>query len=230
MSEPCRRTRLETAHLWADLINKVLGGIALVVAAWWTYTNFTVERTHDPTMLVTLSPTVHTLAGDRVLLNVDVFMQNIGKVAIKPKFPHAKAEQDLGLEISIVELQPLRGDTAAPPPSAAAVSATATPEAPSPAAAEADPGIPWFDWTAGDGNPRPILHKRNLLASNEDFRMGRYQLNPGVKYREPFACVVDRDRLYAIRARFWTDEGSVADLVYVDTFRPDADGRSIASE
>jgi hypothetical protein len=46
-----------------------------------------------------------------------------------------------------------------------------------------------------------------------------------VKYREPFACVVGRDRLYAIRARFWTDEGSVADLVYVDTFRPDAESR-----
>lgn len=216
------------AHLWADFVNKVLGGIALLVAAWWTYTNFTVERTHDPTMLVTLSPTVHSLADDRVLLNVDVFMQNIGKVAIKPKFPHAKAEQDLGLEISIVEIEPLRGDTGAVPPAAAAaaaVSATDTSPAAPPAAAEADPEIPWFDWTSGDGNPRPIMHKRNLLASNEDFRMGRYQLNPGVKYREPFACVVDRDRLYAIRARFWTDEGSVADLVYVDTFRPGADGR-----
>jgi hypothetical protein len=31
--------------------------------------------------------------------------------------------------------------------------------------------------------------------------------------------VVERNRLYAIRARFWTDEGSVADLVYVDTFQ-----------
>jgi len=217
MSEARQRTRLEMAHLWADFVNKVLGGIALLVAAWWTYTNFTVERTHDPTMLVTLSPTVHSLAEDRVLLNVDVFMQNIGKVAIKPKFPHAKAEQDLGLEISIVELQPLRSGGVAPPaaaPTPASSAATAT------AAAAADPEIPWFDWTSGDGNPRPILHKRNLLASNEDFRMGRYQLNPGVKYREPFACVVDRDRLYAIRARFWTDEGSVADLVYVDTFRP----------
>ena len=222
MSEARQRTRLEMAHLWADFVNKVLGGIALLVAAWWTYTNFTVERTHDPTMLVTLSPTVHSLAEDRVLLNVDVFMQNIGKVAIKPKFPHAKAEQDLGLEISIVELQPLRSGGVAPPaaaPTPASSAATAT------AAAAADPEIPWFDWTSGDGNPRPILHKRNLLASNEDFRMGRYQLNPGVKYREPFACVVDRDRLYAIRARFWTDEGSVADLVYVDTFQPDADGR-----
>jgi hypothetical protein len=31
--------------------------------------------------------------------------------------------------------------------------------------------------------------------------------------------VVERNRLYAIRARFWTDQGSVADLVYIDTFR-----------
>ena len=79
--------------------------------------------------------------------------------------------------------------------------------------------MPWFDWTSGDGRPRPILAKHNLLASNEDFQQRRYQLNPGVRYREPFACIVDRNKLYAIRARFWTDEGSVADLVYVDTVR-----------
>jgi hypothetical protein len=30
---------------------------------------------------------------------------------------------------------------------------------------------------------------------------------------------VERDKLYAIRARFWTDEGSIADLVYIDTFQ-----------
>jgi len=127
------KSALETAHLWADLASKVLGGMAIVVAAWWTYTNFTVERTHDPTMLVSMTPSVHALAGDQVLLNVDVL-------------------------------------------------------------------------------------KRNLLAANEDYRHGRYQLNPGVRYREPFACVVERGKLYAIRARFWTAEGSVADLVYVDTF------------
>jgi hypothetical protein len=40
-----------------------------------------------------------------------------------------------------------------------------------------------------------------------------------VRYREPFACIVERDKLYAIRARFWTAEGSVADLVYIDTLR-----------
>lgn len=118
-----RSERLRTWHLWADVVSKILGVVALVVAAWWTSTNFTVERTHDPTM-----------------------------------------------EVS-------------------------------------------------DGRPRPILLKRNLLASNEDYRHNRYQLNPGVRTREPFACVVRRNRLYAIRARLWTEDGSVADLVYVDTFR-----------
>ncbi len=187
------RSHLELAHLWADLVSKVLGGLAIVVAAWWTYTNFTVERTHDPTMEVNVVPSVHPLQGTQVLLNVDVFMKNVGKVAIVPKFARAEDDRDLGLEISIVEIQPLRRDGSGGE-------------------------IPWFDWTSGDGGPTPLLQKRNLLASNEDFRTGRYQLNPGVKYREPFACVVERDRLYAIRARFWTDEGSVADLVYVDTF------------
>ena len=67
MADHPHRTPLEVAHLWVDLVSKVLGGLAVVVAAWWTYTNFTVERTHDPTMLVTLSPTVHPLADDRVL-------------------------------------------------------------------------------------------------------------------------------------------------------------------
>lgn len=197
------RSRLETAHLWADFCSKVLGGAAILVAAWWTYTNFTVERTHDPTMEVTVSPSVHPLGGDRVLLNVDVFMKNIGKVAILPRFPRHERDRDLGLEISIVEIEPL-GD--------------AKPAVQQASHAEADPEVPWFDWNSGDGNPRPLLLKRNLLATNEDFVNGRYQLNPGVKYREPFACIVERDKLYAIRARFWTDEGSIADLVYIDTF------------
>lgn len=214
-----QRTGLELAHLWADLFGKVLGGAAILVAAWWTYTNFTVERTHDPTMEVTVTPTVHPLRGEQVLLNVDVFMRNIGKVAIVPKFSDEPDpvgglsdrdlddrdldDRDLGLEISIMEIKPLERSAAGAKP--------ATPD-------DGDPGVPWFDWNAGDGNPRPVLLKRNLLATNEDFLNRRYQLNPGVKYREPFACIVQRHRLYAIRARFWTAEGSVADLVYIDTF------------
>lgn len=203
------RPPLETAVLWVDLASKVLGGLALFVAAWWTYANFTVERTHDPTMLVRMTPTVSRLADERVLLNVDVFMENIGKVAIRPKFGRDPGDRDVGLEISIVEIEPLRREQAAP----AAAAGTAADPGP-------DPNVPWFDWTSGDGAPKPILLKRNLLAANEDYRNERYQLNPGVRYREPFACVVERNRLYAIRARFWTDEGSVADLVYVDTFSP----------
>ena len=171
-----RRERLQIAHLWADLFSKVIGGMALVVAAWWTYANFTVERTHDPTMEVSVVPSVHPLPGD--------------------------GDRDVGLEISIVEIKPL----------------SAVGEATESGPAGSDPEVPWFDWTSGDGDPRPILVKRNLLASNEDFRYGRYQLNPGVRYREPFACIIDRNKLYAIRARFWTEKGSVADLVYIDTF------------
>jgi len=78
MDQNTRWNRLELARLWADLVGKVLSGIALVVAAWWTYTNFTVERTHDPTMEVNVSPSVHPLRGDDVLLNVDVLLRNIG--------------------------------------------------------------------------------------------------------------------------------------------------------
>ncbi len=211
MDQDTRWHRLELARLWADLVGKVLSGLALVVAAWWTYTNFTVERTHDPTMEVNVSPSVHPLRGDDVLLNVDVFLRNIGKVAIKPKFPRKDNDQNLGLEISIVEIEPLgRGPSAARQTTAD----------------EANPAVPWFDWTAGDGNPKPLLRKRNLLASNEDFANGCYQLNPGVRYREPFACIVEKDRLYAIRARFWTNDGSVADLVYVDTFQSGQPGTS----
>lgn len=193
-------TRLERAHLWAELVSKLLGAIAIVVAAWWTYTNFTVERTHDPTMEVTVSPAVSPLPQGKVLLNVDVLLRNVGKVAITPRHATEPESRDVGLEISIVEIAPFAGtvDDAAGAP------------------VERD--VPWFDWNDGDGDPRSIVHKRNLLASNEDFRAGRYRLNPGVQYREPFACVVEPNKLYAIRARFWTDEGSVADFVYVDTF------------
>jgi hypothetical protein len=199
-----RAEQLRDAHLWADLVSKVLGAVALMVAGWWTYTNFTVERTHDPTMEVSVEPAVHPLDDSRVLLNVDVFLRNAGKVAIVPRFPEGAEDRDVGLEISIVEIEPV-----VPADSPAGL----------PAEAGAEATVPWFDWTSGDGRPRAILHKRNLLASNEDYRLRRYQLNPGVRSREPFACVVERDRLYAIRARFWTDQGSVADLVYVDTFR-----------
>lgn len=210
MENDTQRNRLELARLWADLVSKVVSGFALIVAAWWTYTNFTVERTHDPTMEVTISPSVHPLRGDDVLLNVDVFLQNVGKVAVKPKFPRDARDQNLGLEISIVQIEP--GDRG----SAATGQLRAD---------GADPSVPWFDWTAGDGAPKPLLSKRNLLASNEDFSNGSYQLNPGVRYREPFACIVAKDRLYAIRARFWTNEGSVADLVYVNTFQATGESR-----
>jgi hypothetical protein len=198
-----RAERLRDAHLWADLVSKVLGVVALVVAGWWTYTNFTVERTHDPTMEVSVEPSVHPLDGSRILLNVDVFLRNAGKVAIVPRFPQGDGDRDVGLEISIVEIEPAVVTDGRPVASAEAGT---------------DPAVPWFDWTSGDGRPKAILLKRNLLASNEDYRHRRYQLNPGVRSREPFACVVEKDRLYAIRARFWTDQGSVADLVYIDTF------------
>jgi len=201
MDQETRRGHLEAAHIWADLVSKVLGGVAILVAAWWTYTNFTVERTHDPTMLVTVTPTAHPLHDGHVLLNVDIFLQNIGRVAIKPRFPSAAEPGDAGLEISIVEIEPLQNGTAADA-----------------ARTAAGDDVRWFDWTAGEGDPRSLISKRNLLATNDDFRNGRYQLNPGVRYREPFACIVERDKLYAIRARFWTDEGAIADLVYVDTF------------
>ncbi|NBW86741.1 MAG: hypothetical protein EBR23_07935 [Planctomycetia bacterium] len=201
MDQDTRQGRLEAAHIWADLVSKVLGGVAILVAAWWTYTNFTVERTHDPTMLVTVTPTAHPLRDGHVLLNVDIFLQNIGRVAIKPRFPSPEEPEDAGLEISIVEIEPLQHGTSA-----------------GTARTSAGDDVRWFDWTAGAGDPRSLVYKRNLLATNDDFRNGRYQLNPGVRYREPFACIVERDRLYAIRARFWTDEGAIADLVYVDTF------------
>ena len=146
-----------------------------------------------------MSPRASALPDGTVLLNVDVLLRNVGKVAIMPRFGGDAAERDRGLQISIAESSPsARDDGAAPSPD--------------------EPTVAWFDWSYGDGRPRPIMHKRNLLATNKDFHAGRCQLNPGVQYREPLACIVDPDRIYAIRARFWTDEGSVADLVYVDTF------------
>jgi hypothetical protein len=201
-AEAASKNRLEVAHLWADLISKVLGAIALLAAGAWTYTNFTVERTHDPTMQIDINPTVHRVRGDRVLLNVDVMLENIGRVAILPKFADDEATTDLGLEISIVEMDALPEDLS--------VTTMTNPE------------VPFFDWTEGSGKPKRLLYKKNLLATNDDFQKRRYRLNPGVKYREPFACLVEKDKLYAVRARFWTDEGSIADLVYVHTFDADS--------
>ena len=203
MPAETRPTGLELTHLWVDIVGKVLGGLAVVVAAWWTYANFTVERTHDPTLEVTVEPHARPIDDHRTLLAVDVFLRNVGKVAVAPRYAPTPDVEDAGLEISIVAIEPLARST------------------PDTAAVDGDPDVVWFDWTSGDGAPETILRKRNLLASNEDYRQGRYQLNPGVRYREPFACIVERGRIYAIRARFWTDEGAVADLVYADTLAVD---------
>jgi hypothetical protein len=201
-SESPAHRRLEVVHLWVDLVSKVLGAVALIAAGVWTYTNFTVERTHDPTMQVDIHPAVQLLRGEQLLLNVDIILQNIGHVAIQPKYASEGENSNLGLEVSIVEIDAVPGEE------------QGTPDLPE--------ELPWFDWTEGDGAPKAVFHKRNLLATNEDFRTQRYQLNPGVKYREPFACLVEKDKLYAVRARFWTENGSIADLVYVHTFTPDS--------
>jgi len=108
-----------------------------------TYTNFTVERTHDPTMEVSVEPSVHSLDGSRVLLNVDVFLRNAGKVAIMPRFSGGENDRDVGLEISIVEIEP----AIQPEPQAKA-------QEEMPAKAGQDPTVPWFDWTSGDGRVR----------------------------------------------------------------------------
>ena len=34
MDQETRQGRLEAAHIWADLVSKVLGGVAILVAAW----------------------------------------------------------------------------------------------------------------------------------------------------------------------------------------------------
>src|SRR5689334_6507321 len=130
--DEARKDRLEVAQLWADLVSKVLGAVALVAAGVWTYTNFTVERTHDPTMQIDIEPAVREVAGGRVLLNVDVMLQNVGRVAITPRFPADQSTSDLGLEISIVEMDTGTENTVA----------TET---------------PWFDWTDGAGQPRAVL-------------------------------------------------------------------------
>jgi len=129
-----RAERLRDAHLWADLVSKVLGVVALVVAGWWTYTNFTVERTHDPTMEVSVEPSVHPLDGSRILLNVDVFLRNAGKVAIMPRFSGGENDRDVGLEISIVEIEP----GIQPEPQTRL-------QAEPPVEAGQDPTVPWFD-------------------------------------------------------------------------------------
>lgn len=184
-------TRLEVAQLWADLVSKMLGAVAIVVAAWWTYANFTVERTHDPTMVVSLAPHVHPLRGTQVLLNVDVFLENIGKVAIKPRFAGQESDRDVGLEISIVEIEPLaaRNDTA------------------SPAAAEpteaSDPDVPWFDWTLGDGNPRPA--RETQPAGDER------GLSPATLPAEPRGEVSRALRLHRRTGKTVRDSGPLLD-------------------
>ncbi len=74
---------LEKAKLWAEIALTCTSLIAIPVAGWWAYHNFSVEDTHEANPNISVSADVLPYDDDRRLLVVHVRPKNVGKVPIE---------------------------------------------------------------------------------------------------------------------------------------------------
>lgn len=75
--------QLEKVKLWAEFALTCASLIALPVAGWWAYHNFSVEDTHETNPNISVSADVLPYDDDRRLLVVHVRPKNAGKVPIE---------------------------------------------------------------------------------------------------------------------------------------------------
>ncbi|WP_157658346.1 hypothetical protein [Burkholderia ubonensis] len=75
--------QLEKVKLWADLALTCASLIAIPVAGWWAYHNFSVEDTHEANPNISVSADVLPYDDDRRLLVVHIRPKNAGKVPIE---------------------------------------------------------------------------------------------------------------------------------------------------
>jgi hypothetical protein len=71
---------VEKAKTWAEFLLAVVSIVAIPVAAWWAYTNFTEEDTHALNPNITVSAETLPYDDDRSILVVHSRPKNVGKV------------------------------------------------------------------------------------------------------------------------------------------------------
>jgi hypothetical protein len=172
-----------------DGASKIISTAAILVGAWWAYRQFYVHREDAHNLIVELKPRiVATDTGSPVLI-ADVYLTNIGKVAIWPAQPKTVTSGE-GCELSVIEYS-------------------------DPSKGQSD-DLPIIDYDRGGGRVVRRLTKHNLLSHYAAYAHGNYVLNPGSKYHETSAIPVSRGKLYCLRVRFFTQEGwTSADFAYV---------------
>ncbi|KGS31165.1 hypothetical protein [Burkholderia pseudomallei] len=74
---------LDKVKPWAEFALTCASLIAIPVAGWWAYHNFSVENTHEINPNISVSADVQPYDEDRRLLVVHVRPKNVGKVPIE---------------------------------------------------------------------------------------------------------------------------------------------------
>lgn len=175
-----------------ELLSKAAGIIALVVGAWWTYSQFTIHRENAENVNITIEPKVIAEGTDAPLILANVTIDNIGKVAVRAGRYNEEHE---GLELTVIEYKdPKRG---------------------------IGPNKQVIDWELGGDAPPssewPVV-AYNMIGEYKAYKNGNYNLNPGSKYKESVAVPAKPGKLYLLRVRFFSENGwSASDLAYIYT-------------
>lgn len=186
------RPTIEQLSKILELLSKAAGIIALVVGAWWTYSQFTIHRENAENVNITLEPKVVAEGTDAPLILANVALDNIGKVPVRAGRYNKEHE---GLELTVIEYKnPKKG---------------------------IGQNKQVIDWELGGDAPPssewPVV-AYNMIGEYTAYKNGNYNLNPGSKCKESVAIPAKPGKLYLLRVRFFSESGwSTSDLAYIYT-------------
>ncbi len=175
-----------------EAISKFAGIIALIVGAWWTYSQFTIHRENAENVNVSIDPKVIAESSSNPIILANVTIENVGKVAVRAGKYNDEHE---GLELTVIEYKNH--------------------------AKGIGQNKQVIDWELGGDAPPsndwPVVGY-NMISQYKAYKDGNYNLNPGSKFKESVAVPAKHEKLYLLRVRFFSDSGwSTSDLAYIYT-------------
>jgi len=181
----------------ADMTSKWAQVAALIAGALLWYFTFYTEQPHKDNIDIVIESSIDPIDDEHCLVTITCVIKNIGRLTVTPLFLGEgrsrngdKDPKREGLAISIVEypeLIPRCGND-----------------------------LKLIDWTHGSPKPTELIDRQNLLTTSYAYQGRLWDIPPGVTYREPFAFVASRKKLYGVFARFWSSHfNSFADQKYI---------------
>ncbi len=175
-----------------DFISKASGPVALIIGAWWSYSQFTIHRDNAENINIAIEPKLIAKNTKTPLILANVTIDNVGNVPVRSG---RYDEEHEGLELTVIEYRnPAQG---------------------------IGPNQQVIDWDLGGDAPPPKdwpVVKYNMIGQYQSYKSGNYNLNPGSKYKESVAIPAKPGKLYLLRVRFFSDNGwSTSDLSFVYT-------------